>query len=111
MCSCEQLEHRAEGADAGVRDDDVDAAEALGRRVAQALQRRRVAHVARQSEDARQAEVVAAARGEPEVRAARVQQPRDRRADAAARARHHRRPALNAHRPPPGRSRVPQLRG
>ena len=73
--------------------------------------RRRVAHVARERDDAGQAEVVAAARGEAEVRAARVQQPRDRRADPAARAGHHRRPALNAHRPPPGRSRAPPRRG
>src|SRR3989442_1624347 len=55
-----ELEERAVGADARVRDDDVDAAEYPGRGVAQARERVEVPDVARLRHCAGQPEVVAA---------------------------------------------------
>jgi hypothetical protein len=83
--------------DARIRDDDVDATEAVGGRVAEGNERVQVADVARLSDDALEAEVVPAARCETEVAAAVVQHPRDGGSDAAARARDHSSLAFEAH--------------
>ncbi len=79
-----ELEERTVGADARVRDDDVDAAERARRRVAETCERVEVADVARLCDRAGEAEVVAASRREAELAASRVQHAGDRRADAAA---------------------------
>ena len=92
-----QIEERAVGADAGVRDDDVDPAELRRGRVADGDDLVEVAHVALLRDDAVEAEVVAAARCEPEVHPALVQHARERGADAAARTGDDRGLAFEAH--------------
>ena len=84
-----KVEERSVCADARVRDDDVDAAEALGRLCAEAFERVEVPDIARLCDDVCEAEVVAAPRREPEVDAALMQHARDCGADAAARAGDH----------------------
>jgi len=53
-----EIEERAVGTDAGVRDHDVDAAERLGRRIAQADEGLEVANVAGMRDDAVEPEIV-----------------------------------------------------
>jgi hypothetical protein len=81
-----QVEERAVRADARVRNDDVDPAEALRGLVAKTREPIEVSHVARVGDDSLEAEVGAPPRGEAEIRAAVVQHAGDRGADAAARA-------------------------
>ena len=81
-----QVEERAVRADPGVGHEDVDAAEALGRRGGQRLEVSWAADVARGGDGSFDAEVVSAPRCEAEMSAVRGERARDRRADAAARA-------------------------
>ena len=89
------VEEVAVGADAGVRDHDVEAAEALDGLGHEALELLRLAHVAGQGERARDALVAAAARGERDLRAEPGERLRSGGADAAARAGHERDPSLD----------------
>ena len=92
-----ELEERPVRADAGVRDDDVEPAEALDRRLDRGVDLLRVAHVAGEPVAALEAEVVAAPGGEADRRARVVEHPRDRGADPAARAGDERCSAFEAH--------------
>ena len=93
-----EVEERPVGADARVRDDDVDPAETLGGRVTEIDERVEVADVAGARDDTLEPEIVAAAGGEAEVAAAVVEHACHRGADAAARAGDHRGLAFQAHR-------------
>ena len=62
-----ELDERAVGADAGVRDHDVDAAVARRRLLDERRQLRAVAHVGRHGDGAGDAEIVTRARGEAEL--------------------------------------------
>ena len=81
--------HRRVRADACVRYEDVEPAEALDCRADDRLDLGVVADVARLG-DCVEAEVVPAARREPEFHAVPVERPRERRSDPAARARDQR---------------------
>ena len=84
-----EVEERAVGAHACVQDDDVDAAEAFGGRVAKLDERVEVADVAGTSDGALEPEIAAAARREAEVAATVVEHACHRGAYAAARTGDH----------------------
>src|SRR5262249_54105110 len=79
-----EVEEVAIRADAGIRDDDVNSAEALASGGGEFLQRCQVAHVARSGHRAVDSQVVSRARGEHEPRARLGQSTSHRCADAAA---------------------------
>jgi hypothetical protein len=79
-----ELEERAVGPDAGVGDDDVQAPERLDGVRDGGSDLLEVAHVARARDGALEAEIVAAARRQPDRRSGGRQPAGDRRADAPA---------------------------
>ena len=81
-----ELDERPVGADAGVRDHDVDAAVSRDRLVGERRHLGAVADVGRPGDGAGDAEVVARARGEAELDALVGEHAGDGGADAAARA-------------------------
>src|SRR5262249_12318555 len=93
-----EVEERSVRADAGIRDENVEPAEALDGRGDDRLELLELADVARLS-DGVESEVVAASRCEPELDAALVEHARDRRAHAAACACDERHLAFECHRP------------
>jgi hypothetical protein len=79
-----ELEEGAVGADAGVRDHDVEPAEALDGRGDGGVHRLGVAYIARDTEPRLEAEVVTAAGREPDRGTGVVQRTGDRGSDPAA---------------------------
>jgi hypothetical protein len=84
-----ELEERSVGADAGVRDEDVEPAEAVHRRGHERVDLSGVANVARLGHDVVETEVAAAPRGETEPHALFGEGAGHGRADPAARAGHN----------------------